>query len=94
MRRRLSALVLVILGLTVGGCTVGKDGHTYVDGNCVTCLNNPLTGQAMNYEKTSPDYVAGKNYAAEQRRIRHSATVSNNERCARCVDYQSNGEKI
>ena len=70
MRRRLSALVLVILGLTVGGCTVGKDGHTYVDGNCVTCLNNPLTGQAMNYEKTSPDYVAGKNYAAEQRRIR------------------------
>lgn len=69
-RTTLTGLVLAIIGYSVGGCTVGKDGHTYVDGNCVTCLNNPLTGQAMNYEKTSPDYVAGKNYAAEQRRIR------------------------
>lgn len=66
--------LIMMLGLTIGGCTVGKDGHTYVDGNCVTCLNNPLTGEALNYAKTSEDYVAAKDYAAEQRRIRMSQT--------------------
>ncbi len=57
------AFSLVVLS----GCiTTGSGGHTFIDGHCVTCLNNPITGEAYNYSKTSPDYVQAQNYRQVQ----------------------------
>jgi hypothetical protein len=57
---------LFVSTLIVGCVTTGKDGHSYVNGNCVTCINNPITGEAINYSKKTPDYKQ----AEESRRIR------------------------
>lgn len=47
-------MLVSVVGLT--GCMTGKGGHTYVDGHCITCLNNPITGEALNYDRSNPDY--------------------------------------
>ncbi len=57
--------VLSILLLT--GCVTGKDGHGYIDGHCVTCINNPITGEAYNYSKSSKDYQQSEQYKSDRR---------------------------
>lgn len=47
-------MLVLFSGLT--GCMTGKNSHTFIDGHCITCLNNPITGQALNYDKSNPDY--------------------------------------
>lgn len=43
-------IALLILVLFFTACAVnGK--HMYVDGKCLSCWNNPLTGDALNYSK-------------------------------------------
>ena len=59
-------IVLLINLMLLTGCMTGKDGHTYIDGHCVTCLNNPVTGEAYNYTKKSPDYAQAKDYRRVQ----------------------------
>ena len=35
----------------ISGCAVTTDEHLYVNGDCMTCFNNPLTGEPINYEQ-------------------------------------------
>lgn len=41
-------MVTAVLGAVLSGCAV-RD-HMYVDGVCVSCFNNPLTGEPINYD--------------------------------------------
>ena len=54
--------VMLFSSLLLTGCMTGKDGHTYIDGHCVTCLNSPVTGEAYNYSKNSPNDAQAKTY--------------------------------
>lgn len=46
-----SVLIAGGLSLIATACVTTQGGHTYVDGHCITCLNNPITGQSYNYDK-------------------------------------------
>jgi hypothetical protein len=48
----ISRVLFTGLSLIATACVTTQGGHTYVDGHCVTCLNNPITGQPYNYEKS------------------------------------------
>jgi len=50
--RAINRFVVLVLAFSVTACVTTKGGHTYIDGHCVTCLNNPLTGTALNYKKS------------------------------------------
>lgn len=52
-RYLLSTATLAILSTTLVGCgsVQTKDNHTYVDGKCITCFNNPFTGKPINHEE-------------------------------------------
>ena len=41
-------MVTAAFGVFLSGCAATD--HMYVDGVCVTCLNNPLTGEPINYD--------------------------------------------
>ena len=58
--------VMLFCTLLLTGCMTGKDGHAYIDGHCVTCMNNPVTGEAYNYRKNSPDDAHAKTYRQTQ----------------------------
>ena len=64
-----SVFFVLFVTAMMAGCAItkGKDGHTYVDGNCITCINNPITGEGINYSEKTPDYQQ----AVEVRRIRN-----------------------
>lgn len=64
MKEKVSVFFILFVTVLMAGCavTTGKDGHTYVDGNCITCINNPLTGDAVNYKKTSEDYAKAEKF--------------------------------
>lgn len=47
---------LVIVCLSILSACVTKDGHTYIEGRCVTCLNNPITNKAINHNNPVPEY--------------------------------------
>lgn len=48
---KLRFLLAPLAAATVlSGCVTTQGGHTYVDGRCITCINNPMTGEAVNYE--------------------------------------------
>ncbi len=53
---------IVVSLMMLSACMTGRDDHLYVDGHCITCLNNPITGVAYNYSKSSPDYQQAKKY--------------------------------
>ena len=46
-------LVLIISSGFITSCASTQGEHTYVNGKCITCFNNPLTGQPLNYEPAS-----------------------------------------
>ncbi|MAM55836.1 MAG: hypothetical protein CMN25_00670 [Salinicola sp.] len=47
----------VVIGLALSGCAA-KD-HYYSNGVCVTCINNPITGEPLNYDPNeTPQQVA------------------------------------
>jgi len=67
MRIRISKLLMVTaVSLISTACGVTtKGGHTYIDGHCVTCLNNPITGEAYNYNKAEhPRNLAYRNQSS------------------------------
>lgn len=37
-----------VVALALAGCSTSE--HLYVDGRCITCINNPLTGEAINHD--------------------------------------------
>ena len=41
-------VITIMLSLVATGCA--SDGHTYVGGKCITCWNNPLTKEPINYD--------------------------------------------
>jgi len=44
--------IFIFFAVLTSACGVAtKNGHTYIDGHCVTCLNNPITGEPYNYDK-------------------------------------------
>lgn len=43
-------LLLNCLLLILGGCATNKHMYT-ADGKCITCWNNPITGQPINYQE-------------------------------------------
>jgi hypothetical protein len=55
---RLIATLLTCVGIT--GCITTQGKHTFIDGRCVTCLNNPITGEPWNYEKPESSALAAQ----------------------------------
>ena len=56
----------VVLGAVLSGCAATD--HMYVDGVCVTCLNNPLTGEPINYDPNeTPQMTAQARDRVERR---------------------------
>jgi hypothetical protein len=53
---RLTVTLLFSVGITSCITTQGK--HTFINGRCVTCLNNPVTGEPWNYEKPTNAVLA------------------------------------
>ncbi len=43
------AFIIFSTILTIGGCS---SNHIVADGVCLTCFNNPLTGESINYDKS------------------------------------------
>lgn len=44
---------LVVLLLTIGTVGCATNDHTYVNDKCITCWNNPLTGEPINHDGKS-----------------------------------------
>jgi len=49
MKNYLLLNLLFIIALS--GCATDKAGHIYAGSSCITCLNDPITGDPYNYEK-------------------------------------------
>src|SRR5690554_3151758 len=47
-RTKFLALVGACLVVTLAGCTTTD--HVYSQGRCLTCINNPITGEPVNYD--------------------------------------------
>lgn len=47
---KISAPIAIVFSLTGCVTTTTQGDHTYVNGKCITCFNNPLTGEPANYE--------------------------------------------
>ena len=41
-------LAIVVAALAIAGCTMHD--HVYTQGRCLTCINNPVTGEPVNYD--------------------------------------------
>ena len=64
MNRKMMCIAL--LGVLLSGCAA-RD-HMYVDGVCVTCFNNPLTGEPINYDpEENPQMTAEARDRIERR---------------------------
>lgn len=51
MSQDLIRIGIIVISTGLSGCvTTNQDSHTYINGKCVTCFNNPLTGKPVNYE--------------------------------------------
>ena len=48
-----ASIMAIVMSSLLTGCFgfATKGGHTFIDGHCVTCLNNPVTGEALNYDQ-------------------------------------------
>ena len=66
-----------VVAVTITGCTTTD--HLYSQGRCLTCINNPITGQPINYEPQQ-DSSAQEAVAAEQGEPRVAAGVSSRGR--------------
>jgi len=44
-------LITIMLSLLSSGCATNE--HTYANGDCITCWNNPLTGEPINHNGKS-----------------------------------------
>lgn len=54
----------IMLGV-LGGCAT-HDGQLYVDNRCVTCFNNPITGEAITYDKAEKEAYQRQNDPTKQ----------------------------
>ncbi len=61
-------LALGVVSVMLSGCA--NDQHVYYQGKCLSCMNNPLTGEPVNYDpETLPEgamTVSGFNTVASQ----------------------------
>ena len=73
--------------LTIVGC-VSNGEQVYVEGKCVTCWNNPITGKSVNYDKKAND---NRNQNNNEQKI-YSASQSNespgNKYCHKRIKYK------
>ena len=57
-------ILLVLFSCLIGGCS---SNHLVADGVCLTCFNNPLSGEALNYNKSEQsNEVASRNSGASK----------------------------
>ena len=54
----------VIAAASLSGCVTMQGEHAVVNGKCITCINNPMTGKAINYnpetQQTSPSQQSSR----------------------------------
>jgi len=66
-------LVLVTLLLSVGATSCATNEHTYANGDCVTCWNNPFTGEPINHngdsdlKKAEPETLGNQTSTTEEK---------------------------
>ena len=65
-------VITIMLSLVATGCA--SDGHTYVGGKCITCWNNPLTKEPINYDgkddlqQAKPEILGNQTSASTQKK--------------------------
>lgn len=79
-RTKFLALVGACLVVTLAGCTTTD--HVYSQGRCLTCINNPITGEPVNYDPDENPVIEEQAVADahEQARPKVPAGVTGNGR--------------
>lgn len=50
----------VLAAASLSGCVTMQGEHAVVNGKCITCINNPMTGEPINYEPSGTTVQAGQ----------------------------------
>jgi hypothetical protein len=59
-------LVPLAAATVLSGCVTTQGAHTYVDGRCITCINNPMTGEAVNYDPQAQQPITANSQTSDR----------------------------